>query len=465
VSGGALGVPYRYLVAAAFVVALFIDVLDATIVNVALPTLGRELGVANVTLEWVVTGYLLSLAVFIPASGWLGDRFGTKRIFLLALSVFLVGSALCGIAWDAEALIAFRILQGIGGGMLTPVGTAMVLRAFPLEQRARGSAIIAIPAVIAPVLGPVLGGFLVDTVGWRWIFFVNLPIGVLGLIFAAVVLKEHRHARPGRFDLPGFVLAALALVLVLNGLSRVPTEGWSSPLVLLSCLLGVVCAVALVIVEKRRREPMLDLQLFGDALFATTNVTHVLATAGLMGMLFVVPLYLQQLRGLSALESGLTTVPQALGLLTVVPLAGWLYPRFGARALIVTGLAGSALTAVMMGFAGLETDLWWVRGVLYARGLAFGLALVPLQTAAFDRVSSADTGRASAIFNTARHVAASLGVALLASVLSMGNGLMGFQAAFAVAAVLGIAGTLSAMRIPRSEQKQAMSRSVEAVAA
>jgi EmrB/QacA subfamily drug resistance transporter len=441
-------IPYRYLVAAAFVVALFIDVLDATIVNVALPTLGRELGVTNDILEWVVTGYLLSLAVFIPASGWLGDRFGTKRIFLIALGIFLVGSALCGIAWDAPSLIAFRILQGIGGGMLTPVGTAMVLRAFPLDERARGSAIIAIPAVIAPVLGPVLGGFLVDTVGWRWIFFVNLPIGLLGLIFAAMVLREQRHAQPGRFDMPGFVLAGLALVLGLHGLSRVPSEGWSSPEVLGSCLIGLACTVALVFVERRRLEPMLDLRLFGDVQFATTNLTHVLATAGLMGMLFVVPLYLQQLRGLSALESGLTTVPQALGLLTIVPLAGWLYPRFGARPLVVVGLAASAVTAAVMGFAGLETDLWWVRGALYARGLAFGLALVPLQTAAFDRVSSDDTGRASALFNTARQVAASLGVALLAGVLAMGVGLAGYQAAFAAAAVLGIAGTVTAMRIP-----------------
>jgi EmrB/QacA subfamily drug resistance transporter len=269
-------------VAAAFVVALFIDVLDATIVNVALPTLGRELGVSNATLEWVVTGYLLSLAVFIPASGWLGDRFGTKRIFLIALGIFLVGSALCGIAWDAPSLIAFRILQGIGGGMLTPVGTAMVLRAFPLAERAKGSAIIAVPAVIAPVLGPVLGGLLVDTVGWRWIFFVNLPVGLLGLVFAAVVLREQRHAQPGRFDVPGFLLAGLALVLGLTGLSRVPTEGWSSPLVLGSCLVGLACAVALVVVERRRLEPMLDLGLFGDALFATTNLAHVLATAGLM---------------------------------------------------------------------------------------------------------------------------------------------------------------------------------------
>jgi MFS family permease len=181
------------------------------------------------------------------------------------------------------------------------------------------------------------------------------------------------------------------------------------------------------------------------------------------------------LRGLSALESGLTTVPQALGLLTVVPLAGWLYPRFGARALIVVGLAASTLTAAAMGFAGLETDLWWVRGVLYGRGLAFGLALVPLQTAAFDRVSSGDTGRASAMFNTARHVAASLGVALLASVLAMGPrsaalhevhaGLLGFQAAFGAAAVLGIAGTVSALRIPDGAERKAVSKAVEAIAA
>src|SRR5689334_14677280 len=177
--------PYEYIVAAAFLFGLFMDLMDLTIVNVALPTLGRNFHVDNATLEWVVTGYLLSLAIWIPASGWLGDKFGTKRVFLFALTVFTAGSVLCGVSQSIGQLIGFRILQGVGGGMMTPVGTAMLFRAFPAQERARAALILTVPTVIAPALGPIVGGWLVDYVDWRWIFFVNVPIGIVGLIFTA----------------------------------------------------------------------------------------------------------------------------------------------------------------------------------------------------------------------------------------------------------------------------------------
>src|SRR3954453_11330129 len=192
-------VPYKWLVAAVFVVGLFMDLLDTTIVNVALPTLAREFNASTTTLQWVVTGYLLSLAVWIPASGWLGDRFGTKRIFMLALALFTIGSALCGAAWGVESLIAFRVLQGVGGGMLPPVGPAMIFRAFPPNERAQASAVLTIPVAIAPTIGPILGGLLVDHASWRWIFYVNVPIGVVGFFFASLVLREHTEPTPGRF--------------------------------------------------------------------------------------------------------------------------------------------------------------------------------------------------------------------------------------------------------------------------
>jgi EmrB/QacA subfamily drug resistance transporter len=441
-------VPYRYLVATAFIIALFADVLDATIVNVALPTLGRELAVGNDVLQWVVTGYLLSLAVWIPASGWLGDRFGTRRIFLIALGIFVGGSALCGLAWSASSLIAFRILQGIGGGMLTPVGTTMVVRAFPREERARGSAIIGVPAVLAPVLGPLIGGYLVDSVGWRWIFYVNLPIGVLGLAFAAMVLQEARELKPGRFDLPGFVLAAISLVTLLYGFSRVPDEGWTSPLVLTSITVGALAGLALVKHENRRRDPMLDLSLFRDRLFAASNVTHFLTVAGLVGTLFLVPLYLQGLRGLSAWESGLTSFPQAVGLVCALPFAGFLYPRAGARPLALAGLLITAMSAFLLATTNTESELWLIRGILFARGIGFGLVLLPLQTVTFANVSLSATGRASALFNTARQVAASLGVALLASVLVSATSAIDFHLAFGASALLGLAAAGAALRLP-----------------
>src|ERR1700704_5296701 len=195
-------IEYKWLVAAAFVAGMFMDIMDTTIVNVALPTLRLNFGVRDGSFEWGVTGYRPSLALWIPPSGWVGDRYGTKKTFLFALVVFTSGSALCGAAWSVQSLIAFRVLQGVGGGMLTPVGTSMLFRAFPPNERARAAAVLTVPTAIAPAVGPLLGGWLVDNASWRWIFYVNLPVGVAAFIFAAFVLKEHTEERVGRFDLP-----------------------------------------------------------------------------------------------------------------------------------------------------------------------------------------------------------------------------------------------------------------------
>lgn len=210
---------YKWIVGIVFVFGVFMDLLDMTIVNVAIPTLARDLKVdprqGATVIQWVVTGYLLSLAVFIPVSGWLGDRFGTKRIFMLALFLFTSASMLCGLAWNVESLIAFRVLQGVGGGMLTPVGTAMLFRAFPPHERAKGAAVLVIPMVVAPASGPIVGGYLVEYQDWRWIFMINVPVGVLGLVFAGLFLREERQAAAGRIDIPGFVLASAGLAFVI----------------------------------------------------------------------------------------------------------------------------------------------------------------------------------------------------------------------------------------------------------
>lgn len=198
---------YKWLVGITFVLGLVMQILDITILNVALATLGREFGVDASTLQWVLTGYMLSLAVFIPSSGWIADRFGSKRTFLLAVVIFTTASVLCGFAGSIWMLIASRVLQGVGGGMLVPVGQAMLFRAFPAHERAKASAVLAIPITVAPALGPMLGGALAEYASWRWIFFINVPVGALTLVFTVLFLKEERRGRPGRFDLPGFVLA------------------------------------------------------------------------------------------------------------------------------------------------------------------------------------------------------------------------------------------------------------------
>ncbi|HZQ37920.1 MAG TPA: DHA2 family efflux MFS transporter permease subunit [Dehalococcoidia bacterium] len=472
-------VPYKYVVAAVFVVAVFMDLLDMTIVNVALPTLGKQFHAANNTLVWVVTGYLLSLAIWIPASGWIGDRVGTKKTFLFALAIFTLSSALCGLAWNMSALIGFRILQGVGGGMLTPVGSAMLFRAFPPNERARASSILAVPAAIGPALGPVLGGLLVDKADWRWVFYVNVPIGALGFVFALLFLREHREPATGRFDPWGFVFSGCGLALALYALSRAPDDGWTSFNVAGSGILGLVIFAALIITELRATAPMLNLRLFANRLFRGANIVMLLFFGGYAGLLFVLPLFLQQLRGLSALESGLTTFPQAAGVIVGVPLAGRLYHRVGPRRFVMVAFAGTAGAAGLLLLIDLQTALPWVAAILFGYGLAAAFSIIAIQTATFATIAPAEMGQASSLFSTVRQVGSSLGVAALATVLvTRGNAhvaaavkaaapaaqfaarrhglLLGFHDAYAAAALIALVGVAAALLIQDADAAATM---------
>jgi EmrB/QacA subfamily drug resistance transporter len=456
-------VDYKWLVAVAFVAGMFMDIMDTTIVNVALPTLGQNFDVGDGTFEWVITGYLLSLAIWIPASGWIGDRFGTKKTFLVALIVFTIGSALCGAAWNIQSLIAFRLLQGVGGGMVTPVGTSMLFRAFPPSERARASAVLTVPTAIAPALGPVLGGWLVDNASWRWIFYVNVPIGIAAFVFALVFLREHTEPAAGRFDFWGFVCSGAGLALVLYAVSEGPTYGWLAPRVLISGIAGIVLIALLVAIELGRPDPLLHLRLFKDRMFRNGSLAMFSAFGVLFGVLFLLPLFLQQLRGLSAFDAGLTTFPQAIAMILMAQVTSRLYPRVGPRRMLVIGLAGLSLTSALFVLVDLETSLWWIRGIMFLRGVSMSFALVASQTATFSSINSEETGRASALFNTNRQVAASVGVAVLTTVLTQatavyaGNAggagataqdqLLAFHVAFGASILLGALGILFALRI------------------
>jgi EmrB/QacA subfamily drug resistance transporter len=407
------------LVAIAFVFGVFMDVLDTTIINVALPALSRDFEVPRGTIEWVATGYLISLALWIPASGWIGDRFGTKRTYLFALFMFTTASALCGLAWNIESLVAFRILQGVGGGMLTPVGTAMLFRAYPPIERAKASAVLAGPTVLAPALGPVVGGVIVTHLSWRWIFLVNIPFGIIGFVFSAKYLEEHREPRAGSFDKWGFVLSGSGLALVLFALSRGPEAGWGSWTTLTPAAIGLVLFVLLYVVETRIPEPMLALRLYKDRMFRQTNLALFLSMGSLLGLLFLLPFFLQQLRGLTAQESGLATFTQAIGMILVSRAVGRLYPIFGPRRLLMTGLTLTAMITSLFVFVDVDTNLWAVRGIMFGRGMTMALSFIPLQAATYVTIKPEDTGRASSLTSAFRQIGAALGVAVLASVLTL----------------------------------------------
>jgi len=446
-----------------FVCGLFMDILDTTIVNVALPTLGRQFHASTASIEWIVLGYLLSLAIWIPASGWIGDRVGTRRVFLFALAMFTACSALCGQAHSLHELVAFRILQGVGGGMLVPVGTAMLFRAFPPIERAKASTVLIVPTVLAPALGPVLGGWLVTDVSWRWIFYVNLPIGAFAFAVGFLFLREDHEGVAGRFDVAGFVLSGGGLALVLLALSRGPENGWISLPVLVAGITGVAMFVALVLVETRIPDPLLTLRLYRERMFRNANVVLTLTYGSFIGVIFLMPLYLQSLRGFTALQSGLTTFPQAIGVVVSSQLVGRLYHRVGPRRLIIFGMLGLAAVTTPLAFVGLGTSLWSIRAIMFARGICMAFAFVPMQAATYANITPVDTGRASAIYSTQRQVAAALGVATLGTVLltrihhatagvtdprALAHGaLSGYRAAFLVGTVLVALAAVSGLLI------------------
>lgn len=464
----------RISVAVVYVAAQFMSIMDSTIVNVALPALASEFHVSTASIDAVVVGYLISLAVFIPASGWLGDRWGTKRVFLFALAVFVLASALCGVAQSFQQLVLFRALQGVGGGLLTPVGMAMLFRTFPPEQRVRASGILIIPTVIAPALGPVLGGFLVDTLSWRWVFYVNVPIGLAALLFGLIFLHEHREMQPGRFDLLGFLLAGSGFPLLMYALSQGPARGWATPAVLGSAIAGVLLLVAFVVVELRAPEPMVQIRLFGNRLFRTAASVSVVASAAFLGVLFLVPLFLQQARGASAFASGLTTFPEAIGVLLSSQIVSRLYPYVGPRRLGAVGLFVVAVMMACLSLVGLETSAWVVRVLMFFIGAGMVCSFLPMQAAAFATISHSATGRASTLYNAQRQIGAAVGVALLSSVLAeigvtrldaagaSQPHIAAYHAAFLVAAGIALCSSLLALLVPDADAAPTMRRATSA---
>jgi EmrB/QacA subfamily drug resistance transporter len=463
-------------VAVVFVAAMFMSIMDTTIVNVALPTIGRDFAVSATAIDGISIAFLVSLAVFIPASGWLGDRLGGKRVLLTAIVVFTVASALCGLASSLGELVAFRIVQGVGGGMLAPVGMAMLFRAFPPEERIRASAILTVPTTLAPALGPVIGGLLVTDLSWRWVFYVNVPIGIAAFAFGVIFLRESVQARPGRFDLAGFLLSGLGLGLLMYGVSEGPNLGWHQPQVLATIAGGVVLLAAMVVVELRSDAPMVDLRLLGNHLFRSCNGVIVLASIAFLGTLYAISLYYQDGRGLSALGSGLSTFPEALGVMGGAQLASRvLYPRLGPRRHISIGLTGTAASIGLLALMGSQTSLWWARLLMLTLGLSMAQVFVPVQAAAFATITPAATGRASTMFNAIRQLGGAIGVAVLTTAIVLvgpvhlvaghpAANLTAYRAAFlaaaaiclcAVAFALSIRDADAASTIPRRRGPQA----------
>ena len=437
----------KAVVSAVFVAAMFINIMDGTVVNVALPTLSRYFAAPIGSVSGVVTAYLVALAVAMPASGWFGDRFGGRNVLLAAITVFTAASALCGLATSLPELVAFRALQGLGGGTLIPVGMTMITRAFPPAERIKANQVLIIPTLLAPALGPVIGGALVDGLSWRWIFYINLPVGAAAVLVGLLFLPAGSEYLAGRFDLPGFLLAAAGFPLVMYALSTGSSSGWGSVAVLGSGLPGLVLLALFIVVEQRVAEPMLRLRLYRDRLFRITSLQLTAAGGGFMGTLFLVPLLLQNGLGFSAIHSGLSTFTEALGGMIGVQLTSRLYKRVGPRRLMTAGMCGTVATIGLMALAGPADAFWLIPLAMFFTGCSFGFAMSPSQTANMATVTAAETGQASTLQNTVRQAGGAAGVALLGTVLAATGAsvrdLAGYHLAFLAAACLMALGVLA----------------------
>jgi EmrB/QacA subfamily drug resistance transporter len=410
--------PHVWRIAAVVVVGAIMSILDTTIVNVALDTLSRDLHSPLADIQWVATGYMLALAAVIPVSGWAAGRFGAKRLWIASVILFTLGSVLSGLAWSTESLIGFRILQGIGGGMIMPVGQMVLTRAAGPTRLGRVMSVVGVAMILAPIFGPTIGGLLIDHLDWRWIFYVNVPIGVIGVVMGMRLLPSvEEGVHRTRLDRTGLALLTAGVPLLVYGLTEVGQHGSLTAAQAFGPLaIGAALIVAFALHALRADEPLLDVRLFRNPSFRSAALTTFVLGAGLFGAMIVMPLYFQLVRGEDAVTTGLLLIPQGVGAAFAMPLAGRLSDRLGGGRVALAGLAvTSPFTAL-----GAGTSYMVIGAAMLGRGFGIGLTMMPAMTAAYSRLQPADIAHATPQLNVLQRVGGSIGIALLTLVLQHG---------------------------------------------
>jgi DHA2 family multidrug resistance protein len=409
---------YRWWALGTLMIGTFMAVLDATIVNVALAKIMATFGVDVEKVEWVATAYMIAFAVLLPTSSWIADRLGHKRTYMLALLCFTAGSALCGLAWNEDALIVSRVIQAIGAGCIMPVAMTIVAEIFPPEQRGQALGIWGIAGAASATMGPTIGGYLVDYIGWRSVFYVNLPVGIVGTALVLVVLREIPARRAGRFDLVGFLTMSVGLSGLLLALAQGQSKGWDSGYVRTCECLAITGLAVFVLWELRQREPLVDLSLFRSSGFSIINLIALIFGVGMFGSTFLLPIFLQNMLGYPALLAGLTLLPAGLVMGVVAPFAGRLSDRIGGKPLVMLGLAVMAFSMYLNSHISLLTSRETIYGWLVLRGIGMGLMFSPMTSLALGLVPRLKAGQASGLLNVIRQVGGSFGIAIFGTLLA-----------------------------------------------
>jgi EmrB/QacA subfamily drug resistance transporter len=438
--------------------ALFMIMLDNTVVNVALPSIQRSLGASISELEWVVSAYALTFAVLLLSGGKLADMFGRRRIFLLGLAVFALASLLCGLAPDAHVLIAARAVQGVGAALMMPATLAIISATFPPKERGLAIGIWAGVSAMALAIGPLVGGLLTENVDWSWIFFINVPVGALGILAGRIIIQESRDtSHVQSLDLPGLLSSGAALFALTFGLIEANKYGWGSP-----AILGLFAAAAgglalFVWIERRRRAPMLDLSLFRSSTFTGGNIVAFLVTLAMFGVFFFMSIFVQRILGYSPVQAGAIFLPMTVLIILIAPPAGKLSDRVGSRWLMAGGLTFVAGSLVLFSRLGADSGFWDMLPALLMGGAGMASVMTPMSAAVMSSVSVDKAGVASGVLNTSRQIGGALGIALMGAILTsrqrnaLGDGasladafIEGFQLALLVAAIIALAGAITA---------------------
>jgi EmrB/QacA subfamily drug resistance transporter len=410
----------RYVLELGFVVVLgsIMSILDTTIVNVALDTLARDLHSTIAQIQWVVTGYMLALAAVIPVSGWAARRFGPKPVWLTSLVLFTLGSMLCGLATSTPELVFFRVLQGVGGGMIMPVGQMMLAQAAGPKRMGRVMSIIGVPMMLAPIFGPTIGGLILENMSWRWIFFVNVPIGVIALIAGIRVLPKVARQKTESLDFLGLALMSTGLPLLTYGLAEIASVGTiDSPKVIVPCLLGVALIIAFVFHALRAKRPLLNMHLYTRPTFSSASLAMFLLGAAMFGSMILLPYYWQTVRHESVVATGLLTAPQGLGMAVMLPMVGKLTDRYGGGILALFGVVLTTVMTIPFVAIGAHTPIAYLSVIMFLRGVGIGFGFMPAMTAAYASLKHSEISDAAPQLNVLNRVGGSIGTAILAVVL------------------------------------------------
>ncbi|PKM42669.1 MAG: MFS transporter [Firmicutes bacterium HGW-Firmicutes-8] len=406
----------KWLILAAIIIGLTMDLLDLTIVNVAIPKLMAVFNANIDQVQWIATAYMMTIGLIIPITAYLADTFGIKKVFLLSLLLFTTGSALCGLSWSLNSLIFFRIVQALGGGMIMPLAFSIIYKTFDEKERSVAMGIMGIPLLVAPALGPVIGGYLVEHADWHLIFLINIPVGVLAVLMGFFILPKYEKIR-SNLDWASFFFSSAGLASLLVALSNGPTNGWDSLYIVFLLIIAFFFLALFVILQLITDQPLLELRLFKNPTFAASMVLSVFSIMAIMGTLFLLPIFIQDLKGYGPFKTGLMMMPQALVAALVMPLSGYLLNRVGPGLMSITGIGVLSFGTYKFFFMDLNTPDSYIMGLLILLGIGMGLGMMPAIIVGLNTVPERLTNQGSSLLNMLRQVGSSFGIAILSSVL------------------------------------------------